>query len=183
MGKLPYIRNKRLYAAVMGACSYIRETGWFNKATQYYANKYGVGVDDVRKYVRIAQGNGQREAAKKKPATFKWYTAVVMKDWYCADDDGSHASWDYTHEEKVQHSFVIVKRAKSLDNLERTIYNSAGLKGADVFEVPHTVYTVIKATEYDTKREADEAMDRYTTDDISEAIHDYDNRRYQRHER
>ncbi len=70
MGKLPYIPNKRLYAAVMGACSYIRETGYFNKATSYYADKYNVDVDDVRKYVRIAQSNGQKNAAKRK---YHWF--------------------------------------------------------------------------------------------------------------
>lgn len=70
MSKLPYIPDKRLYAAVMGACSYVRETGWFNKATQYYADKYDVNVDDVRKYVRIAQGNGQKTTAKRK---YKWF--------------------------------------------------------------------------------------------------------------
>ena len=70
MKKLPYIPDKRLYAAVMGACSYIRETGWFNKATSYYADKYGVNVEDVRKYVRIAQGNGQKQGEKRK---YHWF--------------------------------------------------------------------------------------------------------------
>lgn len=30
--KYPYISDKRMYAAVMNACKYIRETGYFNKA-------------------------------------------------------------------------------------------------------------------------------------------------------
>lgn len=53
MKKLPYISDKALYAAVMGACSYARDTGHFNKATSYYAEKYDVDVEDVRKYVRF----------------------------------------------------------------------------------------------------------------------------------
>lgn len=73
MGKLPYIPDKDTYRAVVGACSYIRETGWFNKATSYYAKKYNVDVDEVRKFVRIAQGNGQKEAAKNSPKKYKWY--------------------------------------------------------------------------------------------------------------
>ena len=66
MGKLPYIPDKKLYAAVMGACSYVRDTGYFNKATSYYANKYNVDVEEVRRYVRIAQGNGQKKRQREK---------------------------------------------------------------------------------------------------------------------
>lgn len=66
MGKLPFIKDKDLYAAVMGACSYVKATGYFNKATQYYANKYGVDVDDVRYYVRMAQANGQKGKKRGK---------------------------------------------------------------------------------------------------------------------
>ena len=74
MSKLPYIPDKRLYAAVMGACSYVRDTGWFNKAVNYYADKYGVDSDDVAKYVRMAQSNGQKKAAKEKPTRkYKWF--------------------------------------------------------------------------------------------------------------
>lgn len=74
MRKLPYIPDKRLYAAVMGACSYVRDTGWFNKAVSYYADKYNVAEDEVAKYVRIAQENGQKEknsfSDKRK---YKWF--------------------------------------------------------------------------------------------------------------
>lgn len=66
MGKLPYIPDKKMYAAVMGACSYIRQTGWFNKATNYYADKYNVDLDELQRYVRIAQSNGQKTSAKRK---------------------------------------------------------------------------------------------------------------------
>lgn len=73
MGKLPYIRDKKMYAAVMGACSYVRDTGYFNKATDYYADKYGVDVDEVRKYVRIAQGNGQKTANSGESKKYFWF--------------------------------------------------------------------------------------------------------------
>ena len=74
MSKLPYIPNKKLYAAVMGACSYVRSTGWFNKATEYYADKYGVDIEDVKKYVRMAQGKGQkRNNAKSAPRKYFWF--------------------------------------------------------------------------------------------------------------
>ena len=72
--KLPYIPNKKMFAAVAGACSYVRATGWFNKATQYYADKYNVNVEEVRRYVRIAQGNGQKKKNHAKPKRkFKWF--------------------------------------------------------------------------------------------------------------
>jgi hypothetical protein len=73
MRKLPFIADKDLYAAVMGACSWIRETGYFNKACSYYANKYSVDVDDVKQYVRIAQQNGRKASSKCKNTKFKYY--------------------------------------------------------------------------------------------------------------
>lgn len=74
MGKLPYIPDKKMYAAVMGACSYIRKTGWFNKATEYYADKYDVSLDEVQKYVRIAQSNGQKKAnSEKLKRKYSWF--------------------------------------------------------------------------------------------------------------
>ena len=76
MGKLPYIPNKKLYAAVMGACSYIRSTGYFNKAISYYADKYDVDEDDIAYYVRIAQSRGQKVSNAKKPARHYLWFAV-----------------------------------------------------------------------------------------------------------
>lgn len=82
MGKLPYIADKKLYAAVMGACSYIKETGWFNKAVNYYAKKYDVSADEIAKYVRIAQGNGQKAKNKVSPKRkYKWF--AVEYSWGC----------------------------------------------------------------------------------------------------
>ena len=76
MGKLPYIANKKLYSAVMGACSYVRATGYFNKAVRYYANKYDVSEEEVSRYVRIAQGNGQKKATEKTPKRKYYWFAV-----------------------------------------------------------------------------------------------------------
>lgn len=57
--KLPYIKDKRLYAAVMTACSMVKESGWFNKACKYAADKYDVREADVRDYVLIASRRGR----------------------------------------------------------------------------------------------------------------------------
>ena len=57
--KLPYIKDKRLYAAVMTACSMVKESGWLNKACKYAADKYDVREADVRDYVLIASRRGR----------------------------------------------------------------------------------------------------------------------------
>lgn len=72
--KYPFIPDKRMYAAVMGACSYIRDTGYFNKAISYYAHKYGVNESELEKHVRARQGAGQKAANKSKPKrVYKWF--------------------------------------------------------------------------------------------------------------
>ena len=38
--KYPYIADKKMYAAVMSACKYIRETGRFNQAVERNAEWY-----------------------------------------------------------------------------------------------------------------------------------------------
>ena len=60
MKNFPYIADKKMYAAVMGACSYIREKGWFNKAVSYYSKKYGVDSDELAQHIRARQSVGQR---------------------------------------------------------------------------------------------------------------------------
>lgn len=70
MTKHRYISDKDLYKAVMGACSWIKQDGCFNKATQYYANKHGVPIEDVRAEVR----NRQKVGAKgKKRGSYSQY--------------------------------------------------------------------------------------------------------------
>lgn len=64
--KLPYIDNPKLYAAVMTACSMVKESGWFNKACKYAANKYGVREADVRDYVLITSRRGRVIAGNRK---------------------------------------------------------------------------------------------------------------------
>lgn len=56
MKKLPYIPNKDMYAAVMGACSMIRETGKFWTAVNYYADKHNVDKEEMIEYIRMGDG-------------------------------------------------------------------------------------------------------------------------------
>ena len=121
MHKLPYIADKKMYAAVMGACSYVRDTGYFNKATSYYADKYNVDVEEVRRYVRIAQGNGQKQAAKRKKREYKWYVVIILRDWYCAGDCGEYESWHWNEQTKREHTTWAIKRATSAENAKNNV--------------------------------------------------------------
>jgi hypothetical protein len=57
--KMPYIADKKLYAAVMFACKMIREEGYFNKAVKIAARYYDVDADDVANEIRKRQSVGQ----------------------------------------------------------------------------------------------------------------------------
>ena len=71
--KYPYIKGgKSMVAAVLGACSYIRETGYFNRAVTYYANKYNVSETELARNIRARQAAGQRENGGRK-RVYKWF--------------------------------------------------------------------------------------------------------------
>lgn len=80
--KYPYIADKKMYAAVMGACKWIRESGYFNKAVSYYADRFGVDEDELAKHIRARQGAGQKG---KKRGTYKWF---IVLTWESCDADG-----------------------------------------------------------------------------------------------
>lgn len=146
MGKLPYIPNKNLYAAVMGACKWIREDGYFNKATKYYADKYNVSVDEVKKYVRIAQGNGQREANKRKPTKRYFWYAIEYGYYNYKQLDYGVDIYDRTF------STFDVKRALSKDSLKRTMTKNEGYGEYSDHKIFHRIEG------FTTKEEAVKAM-------------------------
>ena len=75
--KYPYIADKRMYAAVMSACKYIQETGYFNKAVSYNAEKYGVDEDELAKEIRKRQSAGQNgKSSKAKGKTYRYFIVV-----------------------------------------------------------------------------------------------------------
>lgn len=84
--KYPYIADKRMYAAVMSACKYIRETGYFNKAVRYNAEKYGVDAGELEKEIRKRQGAGQK--GKSTKATGKTYRYFIVVEEISTDVDG-----------------------------------------------------------------------------------------------
>lgn len=77
--KYPFIADKKMYAAVMFACKYIRETGCFNKAVTYAANKYSVDEDEIAEHIRARQAAGQK--AKSKSRKYRWF--VVAEKCNC----------------------------------------------------------------------------------------------------
>ena len=135
--KYPYIPNKRMYAAVMGACKWIRQSGYFNKAVSYYADKYNVDADELAKHIRARQGAGQKG---KKRGTYKYY---VVLTWESCDADG------------VAHLYGIdIKKALTPSNAKGSWFNynrSQDYGGSYALFRFDEVYR-----EYQTKKEADE---------------------------
>ena len=119
MGKLPYIQDRQLYAAVMGACRYVRETGYFNRAVNYYADKYGVSANDVAKYVRIAQGAGQKQMNTQRPARhYLWFAVEYYDKCYYNPDlfvEPNDSLPQYRYAVKKGISEETVKRRMDLD--------------------------------------------------------------------
>ena len=72
--KYPYIKGgKDMVAATLGACSWIRKDGYFNKAISYYARKYGVDEEQLAANVRARQGAGQKAANKKQTRHYRYF--------------------------------------------------------------------------------------------------------------
>lgn len=141
MGKLPYIPDKKMYAAVMGACSYIRETGWFNKATEYYADKYDVDVDELRKYIRIAQGRGQKQKNASKPKRKFYYYAIEFSV------GGERNGYDYFVEEYAQ--FEVIKAVNEGNAWQRVFDEHSIDPCSEYGAIPHSGRTEVFESKQD----------------------------------
>lgn len=141
----PYIADKRLFAAVMGACRYIRETGYFNKAVSYYADKYDLPEEAIAKEVRKRQAAGQR--LKKESRSYKYF--VVARYSRC----------DADQEPNLIGKCVV--RASSRENAKKRFYE-IDLKETRANDyggsyAPYFWSDVI--AEFDTKEEAEKLAD------------------------
>jgi len=136
MAKYPYIADKRMYAAVMGACKWIRESGYFNKAVRYYANKYNVSEKELAAEIRKRQGAGQK-AKGTTAREYKYYTVIL----YTETD---RECWKTG--EKVQ-------RATSEKNARKANYENVYLDG--YHELMHGSFIL---NEYETKAEAEQNL-------------------------
>lgn len=127
--KYPYINSKKMYAAVMGACSYIRAKGYFNKAVNYYAEKYDVDEEELAQHIRERQAAGQR--GRKPESTgrkFKWF--VVAEGVYTDANPEMH----YNRCEVVKGiSSETVKRRFEKHDWERTCKDNYGGSYAPVY--------------------------------------------------
>lgn len=160
--KYPFIPDKTMYAAVMGACSYIRETGYFNKAVKYYANKYGVDEDELAKHVRARQGAGQKGKTRK----YKHFVCIVIHDYYVTDSDaGYYTSWDWEEKDYKSHTKAVIKRATSKKNVIEAIEKNNPMpweSGEDL--------RVVKAYEFDSQAQAEEAAGKMAWSDLREYV-------------
>ena len=159
-----------MYAAVMGACSWIRESGYFNKATKYYADKYGVDVDELRKYVRTAQGNGQKQAAKKEKRKYYWFVVVALRDFYHADDCGTYDSWNYSDDDFRNNTRIFVQKATSAKNAADAISGTKRMSLVSLIADPHTEFMAKHIEQFDTETEANKYADALTWDKVKHWI-------------
>ena len=143
--KYPFIPDKRMYAAVMGACKYIRETGYFNKAVQYNADKFGVDPNELEKEIRKRQSAGQKGKSSKNAGSKQHYFIVVQTVWTDANgySCGSPQILRGVSKETVEKRFVD-------SDFKRTVRNDYGGSYAPSFD--HVV------AEFASKNEAEEAL-------------------------
>lgn len=89
--KYPFI-PREYYPAVMGACKMIRETGYFNKAVSFYADKYNVDRDELEKHIRARQSAGQKGKKSNNSGRKYKYFIVVETCWCEADGVTSYSN-------------------------------------------------------------------------------------------
>lgn len=140
MSKYPYIPDKKMYAAVMGACKWIREDGYFNKAVSYYADKYGVSRTELAKHVRARQAAGQMGKKREK---YKYYILDGRESSNCGMYNDNRP--------------VIVK-ATSAENARKHFYKEEDRTMRRAFESQDLVVWHEVLGEYETREEAREAL-------------------------
>ena len=118
MSKYPYIQNKKMYAAVMGACKWIRQDGYFNKAVKYYADKFNVDEKELENHIRARQSAGQKG---KKRGNYKYYRYKGEATLYCREMDYGVIEFDLTF------------KALNKDNAHNQLYKKL-LDGYDPLE-------------------------------------------------
>lgn len=152
--KYPYIPDKRMYAAVMGACSWIRDSGCFNKAVRYYADKYNVDEEELAMHIRARQAAGQKgKTAASKGRKYKYF--LVCETVWCE----ANGETQYYNPAVVKGLTAksVVKRYSEHD-WNMTVRRDYG--GVYAPEYGHEVIG-----EYATQAEAEEALRQYLTAD------------------
>lgn len=154
--KYPFIKGgKAMVAAVLGACSYIRETGYFNKAVRYYSEKYDVDPDELEKNIRARQAAGQRSKSTAG-RTYKYFIVARI-----ITNDANYNDIPYRYDIVRGISEKTVKARFTESDWNNTTRNYTGSSYDPCYE--HKIIG-----EYATKQEAEEALDkieRETKDD------------------
>lgn len=151
--RYPYISDKKMYAAVMGACSYIRDKGYFNKAVSYYADKYGVDPDELAKEIRKRQGAGQKGKTRK----YKYYLVVGWSDeWYSMGDYDILFSQEEPQKwENERKKVAKIIKATNRKNAEAQVPKGELDRDFRMYGFHLTDYTI---HEYETIKEAEEEL-------------------------
>ena len=145
--KYPYIEDKRMYAAVMGACSWIRESGKFNRAVRYFAKKYGVDEEELAAQIRARQGAGQKGKTSVTKGKRYRYFLVSRTVWTEANGE------KYFNRPEVLRGLTaetVLRRFAEADEKETARLDYGG---AYAPEIDHVV-----CGEYETRAEAEEAL-------------------------
>lgn len=171
MSKIPYIPDKSLYAAVMFACKMIRENGYFNKDCNIAADYYDVDVDDVKYYVRIAQGKGQKKANKKNPRKYHWYLILFVPDYIANDDCGTRNTWDYTFDDWVENLHYRIVRATKEWNARRQVDPNPVY--SEMVGFGYETNIILKVFEFDKKAEAQSYLDNMESEDFKSVVNEF----------
>lgn len=141
----PYIKDKNMYAAVMGACSYIRDTGYFHKAVSYYADKYKVDEKELEREIRKRQAAGQKGKTRK----YKYFVVKGYTDYWVHDYDVDLLFSQYYPEKwREERKYVArIIKAANRENAEKQI--PKGTLDRD-FRSTGFVLTDYKIEEFDT---------------------------------
>ena len=161
MGKILFIADKNLRTAVVEACSHVKETGHFNEAVRMFAERYDVREEEVAKYIRIAQSNGQREANKKTKRKYYWFAVEYYKKYAPLDFDDFDDRTVDTKELRWE-----VRRGLSEESVKRA------LGKIDYVRYTHEYCTIVRCVKkFRSKKEAEECVDKM----MDEARERFDN--------
>lgn len=150
--KYPYIADKKMYAAVMNACKYIRETGYFNKAVSYNAQRFGVDPDELAKEIRKRQSAGQKAKSKTEKRKYKYFIVLSIVE----SCEGSERYVDKAFVAKGLSKDSVDKKYIDLD-FRRT-------RAADTGSYYSPCYLHETIKEFDTKEEADSYLQTHIKD-------------------
>lgn len=135
-GNYAYIPDKRMYAAVMSTIRAIHETGQITSAVDYNSKKYRVDREEMLEHIRARHNLG----LPKKKNCFKYYVAVVVRDYhYLNYDMSSFRSTEWVEKDYKNNVYItIVKATTERNAINRLIKdNPRSWETGDYIRVQH----------------------------------------------